>query len=66
MHATEQFAMKVNKALLELLISVSTYHVVVLLITLKNFDYYIMKGSRDSVVGIITHYGLNGPKFEPR
>jgi hypothetical protein len=66
MHTTEHFAMKVKRALLELLNSVSTYHFVILLITPKNFECRIMKGSRDSVVGIMTHYGLNGPKFEPR
>jgi hypothetical protein len=43
MHATEHFAMKVKKALLELVNSVSTYDFVISLITLKNFDYYIMK-----------------------
>ena len=32
----------------------------------KKFDCYIMKGSRDNIVGIMTRYELNGPKFEPR
>jgi len=66
MHATEHFTMRVSKALLELLNSVSTYLVVILLVTPQNCDCYVIKGSRDSVVCIITHYGLNGPKFEPR
>ena len=66
MHATEYFAMKVKKALQELVNSFSIYDFVILLLTLKNFDCYIMKGIRDSVVGIMTRYGLKGPKFEPR
>jgi hypothetical protein len=66
MHTREYFAIEVKKALLELLKSISTYHFVILLITHKNSDCYLMKGSRDIVVGIMAHYGLNGPKFEPR